>query len=138
MFTWAIAQKWQEFDNIRMQMFYKIAADIVVLLHFLWIVFLIFGAVIGKRYKWVKNFHIGGMTFTLIIQIFGWYCPLTHLEFWLRQMHDPSLTYSGSFIIHYVEKVVYINLSMRTIFIMTVALLLINAWIYLRKPKNRP
>lgn len=117
-------------------MFYKLAADIIVLIHFLWIVFLIFGAFIGRRYKWVKIFHISGMGFAMLIQIFGWYCPLTHLEIWLRRQHDPSLAYSGSFIINYTEKLVYVNLSMRTIFILTIVLLLMSAWIYLRKPKS--
>lgn len=117
-------------------MFYKIAADIVVLIHFLWIVFLIVGAFPGRKNKWVKIFHIGGIAFAIIIQVFGWYCPLTHLEIWLRRMHDPSLSYEGSFIIYYVEKLVYFNLSPEIIFGMTVGLLLLSAWLYIFKSKN--
>jgi len=114
-------------------MFYKIFADIVALTHFLWIVFLIFGAFLGRKYKGIRIFHIAGLGFALIIQIFGWYCPLTHIEVWLRQMHDPSLSYSGSFIIYYIEKLVYINLSMKVIFAMTILLSFANIWIYLHK-----
>ncbi|MBI5409655.1 MAG: DUF2784 domain-containing protein [Nitrospirae bacterium] len=112
-------------------MLYRIAADITVFVHFLWIIFLIFGAFIGRKHKWVKRAHIGGIIFALVIQFFGWYCPLTHLEIWLRRMHDPSRSYSGSFIIHYIEKVVYLNVSPKAILALTVVLALISIWVYL-------
>ena len=117
-------------------MFYKIIADIIVLLHFLWILFLIFGAFIGRRYKWIKILHIAGIVFAIVIQIFGWYCPLTYLEIWLRQMHDPSHTYAGSFIINYVHKLVYIEISWKIILIATIFLALMSTFIYLYKPKK--
>ncbi|MEW6163401.1 MAG: DUF2784 domain-containing protein [Nitrospirota bacterium] len=111
-------------------MFYRLAADFVVLIHFLWIVFLIFGAFMGRRYRAVKIFHIAGLGFAITMQIFGWYCPLTYLEIWLRRRHDPSLTYRGSFIIHYAEKLVYIDLSPEIIFVLTLILVSISAYFY--------
>ncbi len=117
-------------------MFYRLAADFIVLIHFLWIVFLIFGAFIGKKYLPAKIFHISGLGFAVIIQIFGWYCPLTHLEIWLRQRHDPLLTYHGSFIIHYVEKIVYIQLSPVIIFVLTFILISISMYIYLGRKER--
>lgn len=90
---------------------FVLLADIIVFIHFLWIVFLIFGALWGRRHRIVKFIHIAGIIFALIIQIFDWYCPLTHLEVWLRKKQDPFLGYKeGSFIIHYVEKLIYIEL----------------------------
>lgn len=114
-------------------MLYKVLADAVVLLHFLWIVFLLFGALLGARYRAVKYLHIGGMAFALWIQIADWYCPLTHLEVWLRQRHDPTLGYAGSFIVHYVEKIVYIELSRTLVFALTIFLIAFNAWMYLKR-----
>jgi len=114
-------------------MLYKILADIVVFIHFLWIVFLIFGAFWGSRHKAVKIVHIAGLVFAFILNVFDWYCPFTHLEVWLRARHDPALSYTGSFIIHYVEKVVYIELPGNIIFLFTIFLCVINAWLYLRK-----
>ncbi len=117
-------------------MFYKLAADFAVLIHFLWIVFLIFGAFIGKRYLAVKIFHIAGLGFAVIIQILGWYCPLTYLEVWLRQRHNPLLTYSGSFIVYYMEKLIYIELSPTIIFVLTLILIPISTYLYsVRKGK---
>jgi len=112
---------------------YKILADIIVIIHFLWIVFLIFGVFLGVRYKAVKVFHIAGLAFAFIIQIFDWYCPLTHVEIWLRAKHNPDLAYAGSFIVHYVEKLIYIELPRYAIFILTIILCGFNAWMYRRK-----
>jgi hypothetical protein len=115
---------------------YLIAADIIVFVHFIWIIFLITGAYWGRRHRWIKRIHITGLLFAFAIQIFGWYCPLTHLEVWLRQMHDSSQSYGGSYIIHYVEKVVYIDVPPGVIYMMTVFLALISGWLYLYKPRG--
>src|SRR5512134_2075380 len=107
-------------------MFSKIFADIVVLIHFLWILFLIFGGILGTRHKIIKIFHVSGLAFALIIQAAGLFCPLTYLEVWLRERHDPSVSYSGSFIIHYMEKLIYIEISPTVIIILTVFLCAFN------------
>jgi len=115
---------------------YKILADIVVLIHFLWIIFLFLGALWGVKNKAVRISHLSGLAFAFFIQIFDCYCPLTHLEAWLRSRHDPLLTYTGSFIIHYVEEVVYVELSRILILFFTLLLCGIHVWIYLRRRKG--
>jgi len=116
-------------------MAYKILADIVVLIHFLWILFLFFGVFLGRKNKALKIFHLSGLFFALLIQVFDWYCPLTHLEVWLRSKHDPGLIYAGSFIIHYVERLVYIELSRFIILASTIFLFGFNVWFYLKNKK---
>ena len=113
----------------------KILADVVVTIHFLWILFLFLGALWGIKHKIVRLFHLSGLAFAFIIQIFDWYCPLTHLEVWLRSKHSPTLTYTGSFIIYYVEKIVYLQLSRSLVFILTILLCGLNIWLYLRKKR---
>jgi hypothetical protein len=115
---------------------YKLAADITVLIHFLWIIFLLFGAFIGRKFRTIKYIHIAGLCFAVIMQICGWYCPLTHLEVWLRQRHDPSLMYHGSFLIHYIERIVYLELTPGIIFVLTVILIVVSAFLY-RKGSRR-
>lgn len=116
-----------------LKVIYKIFADIVVIIHFLWIVFLVIGGFFGRRNRVIKFFHLGGLAFAFIIQIFDWYCPLTHLETWLRAKHDPSLSYSGSFIAYYLEKLIYIEVSQWIIFVLTVLLIVFNFVFYLKK-----
>ena len=114
-------------------MLHKIFADFVVFVHFLWILFLIFGALLGVRNKAIKYIHVSGLLFAILIQIFGWYCPLTHLEFWLRSRHNPSIAYAGSFIIHYMERLVYLEISQTGILLATIGLVIFNSWLYLQK-----
>jgi len=114
-------------------MLYKVAADVIVLTHFLWIIFLFFGAIWGVRNRIVKIIHLSGLLFAILIQVFDWYCPLTHLEFWLRSRHSPSIAYAGSFIIYYMERLVYLEISPTGILLATIGLVIFNSWLYLRK-----
>ena len=117
-------------------MSYKILADLVVILHFLWILFLVFGALWGAKMMAVRILHVSGLVFALIIQAFDWYCPLTHLEVWLRSMHDPALVYSGSFIIRYIERIVYVEVPRMVIIISTIFITGFNIWIYLHRRRS--
>ena len=119
-------------------MVYKMLADFVVLIHFLWIIFLFFGALWGVRKRVVKVIHLGGLLFAFILNISHWYCPLTYLEVYLRLKHNPDLTYAGSFIIHYVEKMIYVDLPTSFLLVATILLCLFNLWFYLRKCKLFP
>jgi|MudIll2142460700_1097286.scaffolds.fasta_scaffold10935_4 hypothetical protein len=117
-------------------MLFRILADIVVFIHFLWIVFLISGACAGRIYQTVKYIHIGGLAFAFMLQVFDWYCPLTHLEVWLRAHHDPGRLYAGSYIIHYLEKIIYIEVERWVILVLTIVLCGMNAWIYGRGKRS--
>ena len=114
-------------------MLFRVLADIVVVMHLLWILFLFFGAFAGRRHRVVRIAHVSGLFFSIVMQVLGWYCPLTHLEAWLRSRHDPGLSYTGSFIVHYVERLIYLQLSETAIFIGTVILCAVNGWLYLRR-----
>jgi hypothetical protein len=113
-------------------MIYGIFADAVIIVHLFWILFLIAGVYWGSRYRLVMLIHGAGLLFALISQLFGWYCPLTLLEVWLREKHNAAQAYPGSFIAHYAEKLVYIDISPAVIFILTIALVGATVWIYWR------
>ena len=113
-------------------MLYRVLADIVVLVHFLWIVFLFFGALLGVRYRAAKVLHIIGLGYALVLHAFGWYCPLTHIEIWARRQHEPELAYAGSFVIHYLEELIYFTLPNSSLLLVTLLLCAFNAWYYLR------
>ena len=115
---------------------YGILADGVVLIHFLWILFLVLGVFWGVNNRAVRIFHISGLVFAVVIQLFDWYCPLTYLEAWLRSKQSLAAAYPYSFIIYYVQKIVYIELSRSSIIVLTFLLCGFSAWLYLRKKKE--
>lgn len=114
-------------------MIYKLLGDVVVFIHFLWILFLFLGSLWGRRNRVIKTLHLGGLGFALILQAFDWYCPLTYLEVWLRAKHHPHMAYSGSYIIHYLERLIYLEISPFIILMVTLLLSGFNLWIYLKK-----
>lgn len=120
-----------------LRMFYRVVADITVAVHLLWILFLLFGAVLGVRYRSVRIVHFAGLGFALVLNVFGWYCPLTYLEVWARSRHDPTVGYAGSFIIHYAEELIYVSLPRWSLVVMTVVLAGANAWYYTTRLKRQ-
>lgn len=105
------------------------AADAVVVLHLLWIVFLILGAIPGRRRAWVKWMHLASLAFSVALQVFHWICPLTHLEVWLRKLGGAQ-PYEGTFIRHYVERFVYAEIPRGVVFTGTLAVIVFSAWMY--------
>ena len=116
---------------------YSLAADSVVAIHFTWILFLIGGALIGRRVRWVKWLHLSALTYSLLLQIFSWICPLTTLEVWMRSRGLSGESYSGSFIAVYLEKAIYIQIPQAWLLFLTVLVVGGSAVIYYRAPGTR-
>ncbi|MBI1988000.1 MAG: DUF2784 family protein [Nitrospinae bacterium] len=122
-------------------MLFGILADLVLLLHLLWIGFLIFGALLFRRSKGGKVFHGLGLIAALGMQLLSLDCPLTLLEQWLRYRYSPRLTYEGSFITHWAAKIVYLDISPSLVTRLTLLLIGITislyVWGWLRFQRNR-
>jgi predicted branched-subunit amino acid permease len=116
---------------------YRILAALAVLIHFSWILFLVFGAIWGRRHPTVKVLHLAGLAFAFVLHLFSLICPLTHVEIYFRTLADPRAAYSGSFIIHYVDRLIYIALPPVFLLILTIALCIFNLLVYLRR-RPRP
>ncbi|MEK7728170.1 MAG: DUF2784 domain-containing protein, partial [candidate division KSB1 bacterium] len=65
-------------------MLYSFLADLVVVLHFAFIVFVIGGAVLVYFWRAVIWVHVPCAVWGAWIEFSGWICPLTPLENWLR------------------------------------------------------
>ncbi len=87
-------------------MLYGILADIVVLLHFLFILFVILGALLALCWRWSPLIHVPAVIWGAYISFYGVACPLTPLEKQLRG-HAGELGYSGGFIEHYIIPLIY-------------------------------
>ena len=108
---------------------YDIAADIVVAFHFAWILFLIGGAIIGRQVRWVMWTHTAALGYSVLLQIFSWICPLTYLEVWLRSRGGRE-SYAGSFIAHYLERLVYLEIPQGWLFLITLIVIGTSAVVY--------
>ena len=105
-------------------------ADIIVLLHFGFIVFAIIGGLLVLKWNWVVWIHIPAAVWGSLIVIFGWICPLTPLENMLRRT-DTGETYTGGFIAHYIIPIIYPPGLTRELQIeMGIFLVLLNVIVY--------
>jgi hypothetical protein len=87
-------------------MIYRFLADSVLVVHFLFIGFVILGAVAALRFPWIALVHIPAACWGAYIELSGGLCPLTVIEVGLRRMAGEA-GYSGSFVEHYLLPVIY-------------------------------
>jgi hypothetical protein len=95
---------------------YRLLADVVLLLHFTVVLFVVGGLVlviIGnvRSWRWVnlslfRVAHIGAMGVVVVEAWLGLNCPLTTIEVWLRAKAGGA-TYSGSFIEHWLQRLLF-------------------------------
>ena len=87
-------------------MLYRVLADIVVLLHFSFIVFVVLGGLLTFRWPRVAWAHVPAFLWGAGISFMGWVCPLTYLENDLRAS-GAEAGYTSSFIERYILPVIY-------------------------------
>ncbi len=111
-------------------MLYRLAADLLVLLHFSFIVFVIVGGLLVYKWHWVAWLHLPAAAWGAIVEYRGWICPLTPWENRLRQLAGQE-GYNEGFIEHYLLPVIYPSGLTRDIQLtLAVIVVVINLLIY--------
>ncbi|MGH8581885.1 MAG: DUF2784 domain-containing protein [Gammaproteobacteria bacterium] len=109
---------------------YGLLADLVVLVHFLFVVLVGLGGLLvlcSRKFLWL---HLPVLAWGLAIEFIGFICPLTPLENWLRMKHG-AMGYEGGFLEHYLLPILYPEGLNREIQIgIGVLVLILNAAIY--------
>lgn len=109
---------------------YRIAADLAVIVHFLFILLVVFGGLLAVRWPRAAWLHVPAAAWGALVEFSGLYCPLTPLENLLRRAGGEA-GYSGGFIQHYLVPLIYPDGLTREIqVVLGVAVLLINVSIY--------
>ena len=110
---------------------YGFLADMVVLLHFGFILLVIFGGLLALHWQRFALIHLPALLWALFLEFRpGTLCPLTPLEQFLRQRAGES-SYAGSFIDHYLGPVIYPrNMATHDQQLLGVVLLLFTVVIY--------
>lgn len=118
-------------------MFYSLMADAVVVLHFLFILFVMLGPLLVLRWPRVAWFHLPAVAWGMAVEFLHLYCPLTPWENMLRSKAG-SAGYEGDFLGHYLLALIYpagltpqIQIALGAIVLLvnlTAYLLVINRW----------
>lgn len=109
---------------------YGVLADAVVVLHFGFVLFVLFG---GLAVLWRRQliwFHVPAAVWGALIEFGGWICPLTPLEKSLRRAGGMG-GYEGGFVEHYILPVLYPRGLTRTVqLVLGLIVVGINIYIY--------
>ena len=106
------------------------AADLVVLLHFAFVVFVVCGGFLVLRWPRLAWLHLPAAVWGVLIELCGWVCPLTPLEQYLRRLASRP-PYAGGFVEHYILPILYPAELTRSLQLgMGAAVLLLNGVIY--------
>jgi hypothetical protein len=84
-------------------------ADSVLALHLGYIVWVTFGGLLSRRRPVLAGLHIASLFYSIAIELGPWSCPLTLAENWL-EARAGLVPYTGPFLLHYLDAVVYPNL----------------------------
>lgn len=87
-------------------MLYRILADLVVVLHFLFVLFVVLGGLLALRWPRAAWIHLPVAAWGAGIEFVQGICPLTPLENRLRRLGGEA-GYSGGFVEHYLLPVLY-------------------------------
>lgn len=130
-------------------MTYRILADLVLVVHGLFVAFVVFGGLLTLWRPRMAYWHLPALVWGAVVVGMGWICPLTPLEVSLRQQAGQQ-GYAGGFIEHYLLGIIYPDGITRTTQMVLAALLIVGnivvyaLWVRRRRragrkaPQRRP
>jgi hypothetical protein len=105
-------------------------ADLVVIIHFLFILFVILGGFLVLYKQGWAYLHIPAALWGVVVEFTGWVCPLTPLENWLR-FQGGGAVYASEFIERTLFILLYPSLLTRHLqFILGAIVVVVNICIY--------
>ena len=111
-------------------MLFRGAADLVLVVHLAFVLFVVLGGLLTLRWPRVAWVHVPIAIYGATIEFIGFICPLTPLEVALRRRGGEA-GYEGGFIEHYITAALYpTGLTREVQLVLGTAVLLLNALVY--------
>ena len=111
-------------------MLYAFLADVVLVIHLGFVLFVVAGAFLILRWPRTAWFQLPAALWGVLVEWSGWPCPLTPLENWLRTQAGAA-GYPGGFVEHYLVPMLYPATLTRTVQVLLGATVLVaNVIVY--------
>ena len=122
-------------------MLYRLAADAVLLFHLTFIAFVLLGAALVVRWRWLIVAHLPAVAWGFFVELTGRICPLTYIENFLRVKAGQS-GYAGDFVEHYFLAIIYpAGLSRDIQLLLACVVIIVNlgiyGWLFITRNKPR-
>jgi len=112
--------------------FYSVLAVSVLFLHALFILWVVFGALVTRSRPILRWLHLCSLVWGILTELLPWPCPATVLENWLEAKAGVQ-PYRGGFLLHYLDKLVYPDISATALTIAGVFICALNLALYGRQ-----
>ena len=112
--------------------FYSVLAVSVLFLHTMFILWVVFGALLTRSRPILRWLHIASLVWGILTELLPWPCPLTVLENCLEAKAGVQ-PYRGGFLLRYLDKVVYPDISATALTIAGVIICVLNLAFYGRQ-----
>lgn len=118
-------------------MIWSLLADALVVIHFAFTAFVIFGGFLTWRWRWLAAVHLPALGWGCWVEVSHSICPLTPLENHFRRLGGEA-GYQGGFLAHYLAQVLYPpGLTWNVQWVLAGLLVLINIAAYARLLRRR-
>ncbi len=87
-------------------MLYSFAADTLLIVHLLFIFFVIFGGLLLFKWHGLFSLHLAAVVWGVLVEFNHWICPLTHWENALRRAAGET-GYESGFVEYYLVPLIY-------------------------------
>jgi hypothetical protein len=106
-----------------------IAAGLMLSLHLAWILFVIAGTFLTRGRPRLTALHIASLVWGIVVEAGPFPCPLTMAEN-AFEARAGIVPYSGSFLVHYLDRIVYPTLSWELITTCGIIVCVVNLGVY--------
>jgi len=110
----------------------KFLAIAILSIHLLWILAVIFGAAFTRGRPVWSGLHVASLIWGIVVELAPISCPLTLAEQYL-EVRAGMQPYEGSFLMHYLDKLIYPNLPWCIVATVGAAICVLNLAIYGRR-----
>lgn len=111
-------------------MFYRLSADLIVIVHLGFVLFVLLGGVLVLKWPRLVWLHLPAVAWGAFVEFSGWVCPLTPLENWLRTQAGEA-TYTGDFVAQYLAAILYPDALTRELqVVLGTAVIVVNLTVY--------
>ena len=111
---------------------YAVLATATLLIHALFVLWVAAGALLTRGRPGLGWIHIGSLFWGIFIEFMPGRCPLTILENWLESQAGVQ-PYQGGFLLHYLDALVYPNVSDTLLTVAGAAVCIFNLAVYARR-----
>lgn len=110
-------------------MAYRVLAEIILVLHFCFVVFVVFGGLLVVRRRYFIWLHLPAIIWGAAVEFFRLTCPLTTLENTFRELGGEA-GYADGFLDYYISAVLYAHITPQIQIMLGILLIIFNLLIY--------